>query len=140
NYANVTVNQILLNGQPAGNGYGTQLAVADGGNVYAFASVWWEWDGSGGWYSVSAPSGLTPSGSTSNTPQTSPSASTSSLATTPAFLSVLKNAAASPINIPGPTDANYASSQLSVKVTAMPTDGTVLLSDGVTAVIAGESL
>ena len=41
-----------------------------------------------------------------------------------------ENSGATPIGIKAPSDANFASSQLSVTVTALPTDGTVLLSNG----------
>ena len=55
-------------------------------------------------------------------------------------LNVPQNSAATPIGIQAPTDANFATSQLTVKVTALPTDGTVLLSDGTTPVTVGETL
>ena len=54
--------------------------------------------------------------------------------TTAASLSVAANSAPTAIGIAAPTDPNYSASQLVVKVTGLPTDGTVLLSDGVTAV------
>jgi hypothetical protein len=60
--------------------------------------------------------------------------------TTDPTLTVAPNSSATPIGIPAPTDPNYSTSQLSVTVTGLPTDGTVLLSDGVTAVTAGEAL
>src|SRR5438067_7744228 len=55
-------------------------------------------------------------------------------------LTVAENASATQINIPAPSDSQYASAKLSVTVTALPTDGTVLLADGVTAVYVGEAL
>src|SRR5437016_5201267 len=55
-------------------------------------------------------------------------------------LTVAENASATQINIPAPSDSQYASAKLSVTVTGLPTDGTVLLSDGTTAVYAGEVL
>ena len=66
-------------------------------------------------------------------------------ATTPVLtswksLTVPQNAGATPIGISAPTDANYSSSSLSVKITALPTNGTVFLSDGTTAVTAGQTL
>ena len=44
------------------------------------------------------------------------------------------------MGIAAPIDPNYAASLLTVKVTGLPNDGTVLLSDGVTAVTSGETL
>ena len=66
-------------------------------------------------------------------------------ATTPVLtswnsLTVPQNAGATPIGISAPTDANFSSSSLSVKITALPTNGTVFLSDGTTAVSAGQTL
>ncbi len=60
--------------------------------------------------------------------------------TTATALTVAENSGATPIGIPPPTDADYAASALSVKVIGLPTDGTVVLSDGSTAVSVGESL
>ena len=57
-----------------------------------------------------------------------------------ASLSVVENAAPTKIGIVAPTDPNYAASQLKVTVTGLPTDGAVLLSDGVTQVSSGETL
>ena len=57
-----------------------------------------------------------------------------------ASLSVAENSGASPIGIVLPTDPNYASSSLTVLLGGLPTDGSVTLSDGVTAVAAGEVL
>ena len=68
------------------------------------------------------------------------SATNTPVKTTWTSLTVPVNSPATAIGIPAPTDTNYASSQLTVKVTAVPTDGTVLLSDGATAVILGEAL
>src|SRR5438105_10667159 len=39
-------NSILLNGQSAGNGYSTELEVANSGHVYAGSNgQWWAWTG-----------------------------------------------------------------------------------------------
>ncbi len=56
--------------------------------------------------------------------------------TTPALLTVAETAAATTIGIVAPT----GSGTLSVTVTGLPTDGTVFLADGVTAVTNGEVL
>src|SRR5258707_1124111 len=66
--------------------------------------------------------------------------STNTLTTTPDSLTVNENSGATAIGILAPSDSNYSSSQLTVKMTGLPTDGTVLLSDGVTAVSNGGSL
>jgi hypothetical protein len=87
-------------------------------------------------YSVSDPTGATTSGGAT----LSIGASSAPLVTTPASLTVDENSGATPIGIVAPSDASYAASQLSVKVTALPTDGAVLLSDGSTPVTVGESL
>src|SRR5215831_10278334 len=55
-------------------------------------------------------------------------------------LTVAENSLATPIAIPAPTDTNFASSALVVTVTAMPSDGTVLLADGITPVTLSETL
>ena len=55
-------------------------------------------------------------------------------------LTVAEDAAATPIGIAAPTDPNYATSQLTITIGALPTDGTVTLADGVTAITAGEVL
>jgi hypothetical protein len=50
-------NSILLNGQPAGDGYSTELEVANSGHVYAGSNgQWWEWSGSS-WSMSGDPSG-----------------------------------------------------------------------------------
>jgi hypothetical protein len=87
-------------------------------------------------YSVSDPTGAT----TSSSATLSIGANNTPLVTTPASLTVVENSGVTPIGIVAPSDANYAASQLSVKVTALPTDGTVLLSNGTTPVTVGESL
>jgi Domain of unknown function (DUF4082)/Bacterial Ig domain/Cadherin-like domain len=61
-------------------------------------------------------------------------------ATTPALLTVAQNSGATPIGILAPTDSSFPSSQLTVKVTSLPTDGSVVLSDGTTPVTTGEVL
>src|SRR5205807_1645104 len=49
---------ILLNGQSAGNGSATELEVANGGEMYAYAlGQWWEWNGSAWPASAPPPSG-----------------------------------------------------------------------------------
>src|SRR6266496_92526 len=60
--------------------------------------------------------------------------------TNAASLTVTENAAATAIGIAAPTDANYTAAQLTVTVTGLPSDGTVYLADGVTAVTSGETL
>ena len=65
---------------------------------------------------------------------------TTPVVTTWASLSVPENSPATSVGISAPVDANYASSQLTVKVTALPADGAVLLSDGTTPVTVGETL
>ena len=60
--------------------------------------------------------------------------------TSAASLTVAENAGTTAIGIAVPSDPNYAAAQLSVTVTALPSDGAVLLSDGVTAVTAGQTL
>ena len=87
-------------------------------------------------YSVSDPSGSTASGSA--TLAIGPD--TLAPVTTPASLSVADNAGPTAIGIAAPTDPNYAASQLTVTISTLPTDGTVLLSNGTTAVYAGEKL
>src|SRR5258708_3809089 len=63
-----------------------------------------------------------------------------SLSTQAVSLAVNEDSAATPIYIAAPTDSVYPSSKLKVTVTGLPTDGTVLLSDGLTAVYVGETL
>src|SRR5205814_10594115 len=60
--------------------------------------------------------------------------------TAAASLSVAANAAATPIHISMPTDPNFSGSQLTVTISTLPNNGTVLLSDGVTPVSIGEVL
>src|SRR6516165_8555911 len=55
-------------------------------------------------------------------------------------LTIAENSLATPILFPTPNDTNYTSAQLTVKVTALPADGSILLADGVTAVVLGETL
>ena len=86
-------------------------------------------------YTVTDPSGSSSAGSA----PVGIGASGTSLVTTPAALTVDENGGGTPIGIQAPSDANYATSQLNVTVTALPTNGSVLLSNG-TAVTAGESL
>ena len=63
-----------------------------------------------------------------------------SVSTTPASLVVVPDATATTIGIAAPTDPNYAANQLTITVASLPTNGTVLLSDGVTPVTSGEVL
>src|SRR5215472_12496915 len=63
-----------------------------------------------------------------------------SLAASSKSLSVAENSLATAIAIPAPTDADFASLALVVTVTALPSDGTVLLADGITPVALGETL
>src|SRR5216683_2682909 len=87
-------------------------------------------------YTVTDPSGLSASGSATLAigPDTTPPV------TAAASLTVAENAGATAIGIAAPTDTNYAASSLTVKVTALPSDGSVLLADKVTAVTSGETL
>ncbi len=87
-------------------------------------------------YSVTDPAGLSAFGTATLAigPDTTPPV------TTAAFLTVAENAAATTIGISAPSDVNYASSDLIITVTGLPSDGTVLLADGVTAVTSGEIL
>src|SRR5260370_28399475 len=56
-------------------------------------------------------------------------------------MTVATNTAPTTIGIAAPSDPNYTASQLSVTLTGtLPTDGTVYLADGVTAVTSGEIL
>jgi hypothetical protein len=59
--------------------------------------------------------------------------------TTPTSLTVEENSGTTAIGIAAPSDANFASSQLSVTAAALPTNGSALLSNG-TALTVGESL
>ncbi len=62
------------------------------------------------------------------------------ITTTSASLTVPENASATTIGLVAPTDTQYSASQLTITVTGLPTDGTVLLADGVTKVYVGEIL
>ncbi len=62
------------------------------------------------------------------------------ITTTSASLTVSENAAATTIGIAAPVDNKYSASQLTITVTSLPTDGTVMLADGVTQVYMGEIL
>ena len=87
-------------------------------------------------FSVSDPAGSSAVGSAVLTI----GAATTPVLTSWKSLTIPQNAGATPIGISAPTDANYSSSSLSVKITALPTNGTVFLSDGTTAVTAGQTL
>src|SRR5438067_3934329 len=69
-----------------------------------------------------------------------PRKSTTSLTTTPDALTVEEDSGPTPIGILAPRDSQYAASRLTVKVTGLPTDGAIFLSDGVTAIYNGERL
>jgi len=87
-------------------------------------------------YTVANPSGLSAAGSAT----LAIGSGTTPPATTPASLTVAENAAATAIGIAAPTDASYSAAQLTVTVNGLPSDGTVYLADGTTAVTAGETL
>ena len=63
-----------------------------------------------------------------------------SLTASSSLLTVAENSLAAEIAIPAPSDTNFASSALVVTVTTLPSNGTVLLADGITPVTLGESL
>ena len=87
-------------------------------------------------YTVTDPSGLNTAGSATLAigPDTMPPV------TTAASLTVAENAGATAIGIAAPTDPNYSATQLTVTVNGLPSDGTVYLADGTTAVTVGEAL
>jgi uncharacterized protein (TIGR03790 family) len=60
--------------------------------------------------------------------------------TAPGHLTASASAGATPIRVDVPSDPNYAAPQLSVRVTALPDGGRVMLSDGVTPVRVHETL
>jgi hypothetical protein len=64
----------------------------------------------------------------------------SNLTATSTSLTAAENSVATPIAIAAPTDVNYPASALSVTVTQLPSDGVVLLADGVHQVTLGETL
>ena len=57
-----------------------------------------------------------------------------------ASLTIAENTLATSIGIPAPTDNSYSSSALMVTVTGLPSEGTVLLADGLTPVTLGETV
>ncbi len=82
-------------------------------------------------------------------PEQNSSSATATLAIGPALgnpvvssssLVVAQGAAATAIGIAAPTDPNYAASQLTITVATLPSNGTVTLADGTTAVHAGQTL
>src|SRR5258706_454347 len=81
-------------------------------------------------YKVTDPPGLTPAGRAT----LSIAADSLPPATISASLTVAENSGPTAIGIAAPTDPNFSASQLAIQVTSLPSDGTVLLSDGVTAV------
>src|SRR5947208_2953498 len=62
------------------------------------------------------------------------------LTTKAASLTVAENAGMTAIHIAAPTDPTYSATQLTATVNGLPSDGTVYLADGTTAVTAGEKL
>ena len=87
-------------------------------------------------YQVTDPSGATATGTAtlSIAPQNTPPT------TTPAALTVSGNSGPTQIGIVAPTDPGYTGSQLSVTLTGIPSDGTVLLPGTLTPVTLGQSL
>ena len=87
-------------------------------------------------YTVTDPSGMSTAGMATLAigPDTSPPV------TAAASLTVAENAAATAIGIVAPTDPNYSAAQLTVTVNGLPSDGTVYLANGTTAVTVGENL
>ncbi len=69
-----------------------------------------------------------------------PGSTAGSVTTSPSSLIVAEGAAATAIGIATPTDTSYSTAQLTVTTASLPSDGTVLLADGVSAVTAGEGL
>jgi hypothetical protein len=67
-------------------------------------------------------------------------AATSPVVATSSLLNVPQNTGPTPIGIPTPVDSSYAATSLSVTVTGLPTNGTVYLSNGTTAVTQGQTL
>src|SRR5581483_11766592 len=65
---------------------------------------------------------------------------TPTLTTTPDSLTVAQNAPATAMGIKAPTDSLYSATQLTVTMNGLPSDGSVFLADGTTAVTAGEKL
>src|SRR5260370_403358 len=65
---------------------------------------------------------------------------TSKINTTPTYLTVNEDSGATAIGIVAPTDTGYAAQKLTITVTSLPSDGSVLLSDGVTLVTIGMKL
>ncbi len=60
--------------------------------------------------------------------------------TTSGALTVAPGQAATTLNVPAPTDPNYAAAQLTATVTALPTNGTIDLADGVTPITLNQVL
>src|SRR5262249_14527533 len=87
-------------------------------------------------YSVSDPSGLSSAGMATLVI----ASDTAPPVTSDPTLTVAPNSGAVAMGISAPTDSSYSASQLSVTVTGLPSDGTVLLPDGVTAVTTGQVL
>ena len=64
----------------------------------------------------------------------------SHVTTTPGTLTVDENSPATSIEIAAPVDTRYSADRLVITVTGLPTDGTVLLSDGMTPIAIGQTL
>ena len=86
-------------------------------------------------YSVSDPAGHSATGSAmlAVSPATPP-------VTAPTLLTIAANSGSTAIGIRSPTDASFVSTALNARVMALPTNGTVMLSDGSTPVTLGETL
>src|SRR5260370_25614522 len=63
-----------------------------------------------------------------------------SVNTTSTYLTVNEDSGATAIGIVAPTDTGYAAQKLTITVTSLQSDGSVLLSDGVTFVTIGMKL
>jgi hypothetical protein len=87
-------------------------------------------------YVVTDPAGAAADGTAS----LSVVANTDGPQTTPVVLSVAANGGPTAINIAAPRDPQDAAANLTVKALGLPTDGRVLLADGVTPVMPGQVL
>jgi len=87
-------------------------------------------------YKVTDPSGAIATGSAT----LAIGAGTASVATKATSLTVAENAGTTAIGIAAPTDSSYSATQLTVTVNSLPSDGTVYLAGGTTAVTVGETL
>jgi hypothetical protein len=87
-------------------------------------------------YLVRDPSGGTATGAAALTIK----ASSVPIVTTPAAVKAAPTSGAVALGIIAPADAAYGAASLTVKAGNLPTDGTIVLADGVTKVTAGETL